>query len=65
MSRLTRDGTAEPVSLETKFSGVNERGPEGKKNVPFPCYVQLTLSRIGNHYPVDPYSAENYGHTHS
>ena len=34
MSRLTRDGTAEPVSLETKFSGVNG-DPRGKKTFLF------------------------------
>ena len=43
MSRLTRDGTAEPVSFrETKFSGANEdRGS-------FTFSVQLTTSRNGH-----------------
>ena len=41
MSRLTRDGTAEPVR-ETKFSGANA----DREMLIFP--VQLTTSRIGN-----------------
>ena len=41
MSRLTRDGTAEPVS-QTKFSGTH--GDRGTFIFP----VQLTTSRIGN-----------------
>ena len=41
MSRLTRDGTAEP-SRETKFSGANE---DREKNI---FLVQLTTSRMGN-----------------
>ena len=40
MSRLTRDGTAEP--RETKFSGANAE----REIFVFP--VQLTTSRIGN-----------------
>ena len=48
MSRLTRDGTAEPV-FETKFSGANGDG----EIFIFP--VQLTTCRIGN-LTVDPYS---------
>ena len=43
MSRLTRDGTAEPVSLDQILR--RERG-QGKDY--FPCYIQLTLSRIGS-----------------
>ena len=42
MSELTRDGTAEPVSRETKFSGAN-----GDREHIFP--IQLTASRIVNH----------------
>ena len=41
MNRLTRDGTAEPVS-ETKFSGANA----DREIFVFP--VQLTTCRIGN-----------------
>ena len=43
MSRLTRDGTAKPLSSrETKFSGANE----GREVLIFP--VELTTSSIGN-----------------
>ena len=41
MSRLTRDGTAEPVSRDQIF-----RHARGQGNIFFP--VQLTTSRIGN-----------------
>ena len=41
MSRLTRDGTAEPVSRDQIL-----RRERGQGNTPFP--VQLTTSRIGN-----------------
>ena len=41
MSRLTRDGTAEPVSRDQNLR--RERG-QGNNNFP----VQLTSSRIGN-----------------
>ena len=41
MSRLTRDGTAEPFR-DTKFSGVNV-----DREI-FILPVQLTMSRIGN-----------------
>ena len=41
MSRLTRDGTAEP-SRETKFPGANG----DRESIIFP--IQLTTSRIGN-----------------
>ena len=51
MSRLTRDGTAEPVSRDQIL-----RHARGQGNIIFP--VQLTTSRIGNlFYPVDLYSA--------
>ena len=51
MNRLTRDGTAEPVSRDQIL-----RHARGQGNIIFP--VQLTTSRIGNlTYPVDPYSA--------
>ena len=45
MSRLTRDGTAEPVSRDQILRLANERGRQGKKHV---FLVQLTASRIGN-----------------
>ena len=41
MSRLTRDGTAEPVSRD-QFSDAN-----GDREIPI-FFVQLTTSRIGN-----------------
>ena len=41
MSRLTRDGTAEPVSRDQSSGGNGENG----KNI---FLVQLTTSRIGN-----------------
>ena len=41
MSRLTRDGTAEPVSRDQIL-----RHAQGQGNIIFP--VQLTTSRIGN-----------------
>ena len=41
MSRLTRDGTAEPVSRETNFSGAN-----GDREILI-FLVHLTTSRIG------------------
>ena len=56
MSRLTRDGTAEPVSRDQIL-----RHAQGQGNIIFP--VQLTTSRIGN-YPVDPYSAICDDHTY-
>ena len=49
MSRLTRDGTAEPISRDQIL-----RHGRGQGSIIFP--VQLTTSRIGN-YPLDPYSA--------
>ena len=45
MSGLTRDGTAEPVSRETRFSGANG-GNTREKSI---SLVQLTTSKIGNH----------------
>ena len=55
---LTRDGTAEPVSRETKFSGAN--GDREK----------FVFPRSADHeqdwqpYPVDPYSAIRDDHTY-
>ena len=56
MSGLTRDGTAEPVSRDQ----ILRRNREQEKII-FP--VQLTTGRIGEPYPVDPYSAESPDHT--
>ena len=57
MSKLTRDGTAEP-SRETKFSGAN-----GDRNIHFP--VQLTSSsRIGNLTRLIDTLAILHGHIH-
>ena len=53
MSRLTRDGTAEPVSRDQIL-----RNARGQGNIIFP--VQLTTSRIG----LDPYSAICDDHTY-
>ena len=58
MSRLTRDGTAEPVSRDQIL-----RHARGQGNIIFP--VQLTTSRIGSlTYPVGPYSAICDDHTY-
>ena len=57
MSRLARDETAEP-SRETKFSGANA----DREIFIFP--VQLTMSRIGNLNPVDPYPCYMCDHTY-
>ena len=57
MSRLTRDGTAEPVSRDQIL-----RHARGQGNIIFP--VQLTTSRIGNLTPVDPHSAICDNHTY-
>ena len=56
-SRLTRDGTAEPVSRDQIL-----RHARGQGNIIFP--VQLSTSRIGKPYPVDPYSALCDDHTY-
>ena len=56
MSRLTRDGTTEPVSRDHVFR--RERGQEI-----FIFLVQLAPSRIGKLYPVDPYSCYMCDHT--
>ena len=54
MSRLTRDGTAEPVSRDQILR--RERGQEN--NVHFPCSADQ--EEDWQPYPVDPYSA-TYG----
>ena len=50
MSRLTRDGTAEP-SRETKFSGTH-----GDRGIFFSCSADH--EQDWQSYPVDPYSAK-------
>ena len=44
MSRLTRDGTAEPVPREVKFSGTNA----DREILIFPVQLTIKLCRIGN-----------------
>ena len=51
MSRLTRDGTAESVSRETKFSGART----GTAGIHFPCSADH--EHDWQPYPVDSYSA--------
>ena len=61
MSRLTRDGTAEPISRDQILRHAREQG-----NIIFP--VQLTTSRIGNlarliHTPLYVMTIHTYIHT--
>ena len=49
MSRLTRDGTADPVSQDQ-----NLRRERGQGNIHFPCSVDH--EQDWQPYPVDPYS---------
>ena len=56
MSRLTRDGTAEPVSRDQILRNVREQG-----NVHFPCPADH--EQDWQPYPVDPYSAICDDHT--
>ena len=62
MSRLTRDGTAEPVSRDQIL-----RHARGRGNVHFPCSADH--EQDWQPYPVDPYSAicddHTYIHTHT
>ena len=62
MSRLTRDGTAEPVSRDQIL-----RHAQGQGNVHFPCWADH--EQDWQPYPVDPYSAicddHTYIHTYS
>ena len=51
MSRLTRDGTAEPVSRDLILR--RERGRQ--INIHFPCSADH--EQDWQHYPVDPYSS--------
>ena len=61
MSRLTRDGTAEPVSRDQIL-----RHARGQGNVHFPCSADH--EQDWQPYPVDPYSAicddHKYIHTY-
>ena len=50
MSRLTRDGTAEPVSRDQILRREREQG-----NIHFPCPADN--EQDWQPYPVDPYSA--------
>ena len=62
MSRLTRDGTAEPVSRDQIL-----RHARGQGNIPFPCSADH--EQDWQPYLVDPYSAmcddHTYIHTYS
>ena len=58
MSRLTRDGTAEPVSRDQTV-----RRKRGHGNVYFPCSADH--EQDWQPHPDDPYSAIMYGHTYS
>ena len=57
MSRLTRDGTAEPVSQDQIF-----RHARGQGNIIFPCSADR--EQDWQPYPVDPYSAICDDHTY-
>ena len=57
MSRLTRDGTAEPVSRDQIL-----RHARGQRNVHFPC--SAGHEQDWQPYPVDPYSAICDDHTY-
>ena len=57
MNRLTRDGTAEPVSRDQIL-----RHARGQRNVYFPCSADH--EQDWQPYPVDPYSAICDDHTY-
>ena len=57
MSRLTRDGTAEPVSRDQILRHVRGQG-----NIHFPCAADH--EQDWHPYPVDPYSAICDDHTY-
>ena len=57
MSRLTRDGTAEPVSRDQTL-----RHARGQGNIHFPCSADH--EQDWQPYPVDPYSAICDDHTY-
>ena len=61
MSRLTRDGTAEPVSRDQIL-----RHARGQGNIHFPCSADH--EQDWQSYPVDPYSTilcDDHTHTHT
>ena len=58
MSRLTRHGTAEPVSLDQIL-----RHARGQGNIHFPCSADH--EQDWQPYPVDPYSAICDDHTYA
>ena len=58
MSRLARDGTAEPVSRDQILRHVRGQG-----NIHFPCSADH--EQDWQPYPVDPYSAICDDHTYS
>ena len=57
MSRLTRDGTAEPVSRDQIL-----RHERGQGNIPFSCSADHVQD--WQPYPLDPYSCEMCDHTY-
>ena len=57
MSRLTRDGTAEPVSQDQ----ILRQAGTGQGNIHFPCSADH--EQDWQPYPVDPYSAICDDHT--
>ena len=57
MSRLTRDGTAEPVSRDQIL-----RHARGQGNIHFPCSAEH--EQDWQPYPVDPFSAICDDHTY-
>ena len=57
MSKLTRDGTAEPVSRDQIL-----RHARGQGNINFPCSADH--EQDWQPYPVDPYSAICDDHTY-
>ena len=58
MSRLTQDGTAEPVSRDQII-----RRERGQRNIHFSCLADH--EQDWQPYPVDPYSAKNGDHTYT
>ena len=60
MSRLTRDGTAEPVSRDQIL-----RHARGQGNIHFPCSADHEQDwQPYTYYPIGPYSAISDDHTH-
>ena len=60
MSRLTRDGTAEPISRDQIL-----RRERGQGNIHFPCFpCSADHEQDKQPYPVDPYSFYMRDHTY-